>query len=137
MRYLSFVIPSNDVPPSQELMEAMGKLIEREVKAGRLLDTGGLMHIATSTRVTLKHGKLSVTDGPFAETKEVIGGYAMFEFASKEDAVAATVEFMELHKRFCPHWEGVCELRQIMSVDSQESCGAHAAIAAARHSLPA
>ena len=125
MRYLSFVIPTNDVPPTQELMEAMGELIMRETKAGRLLDTGGLMPIATATRVTLKKGKLGVTDGPFTEAKEVVGGYAMFEFASKEEAVAATVEFMELHKQFCPGWEGVCELRAIMS--AEDGCGVKAA----------
>lgn len=131
MRYLSFVIPTNEVPPSQELMEAMGKLIEREIKAGRLLDTGGLMPIDTATRVTVKKGRVSVTDGPFAEAKEVIGGYAMFEFASKEDAVAATVEFMELHKQFCPGWEGVCEVRQIMPQDAPGRCGVQVDVSSA------
>ena len=131
MRYLSFVIPTNEVPPSQELMEAMGKLIEREIKAGRLLDTGGLMPIDTATRVTVKKGRVSVTDGPFAEAKEVIGGYAMFEFASKEDAVAATVEFMELHKQFCPGWEGVCEVRQIMPQDANGRCGGQVDVSSA------
>jgi len=137
MRYLSFVIPTNDVPPTQELMEAIGKVIEREVKAGRLLDTGGLMPISSATRVSLKKGKLTVTDGPFAEAKEVIGGYAMFEFATREDAVASTIEFMNLHKRFCPDWEGVCELREIMSADSQNGCGAHAAVNSARQAMSA
>ena len=131
MRYMSFVIPSNEVPPTQELMEAMGKLIEREIKAGRLLDTGGLMPIDTATRVTLKKGKLVVTDGPFTEAKEVIGGYAMFEFATREDAVAATVEFMDLHKQFCPGWEGICEVRQIMPQDAQGGCGAQVAVSTA------
>ena len=131
MRYLSFVISINDVPPTQELMEAMGKLIEREIKAGRLLDTGGLMPIEMSTRVTLKNGKLAVTDGPFAEAKEVIGGYAMFEFATKEEAVAATVEFMELHKQFCPGWEGLCEVRQIVSPGAEGGCGAQVAVSSA------
>jgi len=131
MRYLSFVISTNDVPPTQELMEAMGKLIEREIKAGRLLDAGGLMPIDTATRVTLKKGKLGVTDGPFAESKEVIGGFAMFEYATKEDAVAGAVEFMDLHKQFCPGWEGVCEVRQIMPQDAQGGCGAQVAVSSA------
>lgn len=124
MRYLSFVIPTNDVPPTQELMEAMVKLIEKEIKAGRLLDTGGLMPIETAARVSVKKGKVGVTDGPFAEAKEVIGGFAMFEFGSREEAVAAAVEFMELHKQFCPGWEGICEVRQVMPQDGQGRCGA-------------
>jgi hypothetical protein len=128
MRYMSFVISSSDVPPTQELMEAMGKLTEREIKAGRLLDMGGLMPIDMGTRVTLKKGKLGVIDGPFTESKEVVGGYAVFEFATKEDAVAAAVEFMELHQQFCPGWEGVCEVRAIMSKDAEGSCGAQVGV---------
>ena len=131
MRYMSFVIPTGDVPPSQELIEAMGKVIEREIKAGRLLDMGGLMPIDTATRVTLKKGKLGVTDGPFTEAKEVIGGFAMFEFASREDAIASAVEFMDLHKQFCPGWEGVCEVRQIMAQDAEGRCGAQVAVSSA------
>jgi hypothetical protein len=131
MRYMSFVIPTSDVPPTQELMEAMGKLAEREIKAGRLLDMGGLLPIDTATRVTLKKGKLGVTDGPYTEAKEVVGGFAMFEFATKEEAVAAAVEFMDLHKQFCPGWEGVCEVRAIMSGDAPGGCGAQAALSSA------
>ena len=131
MRYMSFVISSSEVPPTQELMEAMGKLIEREIKAGRLLDMGGLMPIDMATRVTLKKGKLGVTDGPFTEAKEVVGGYAVFEFASKEEAVASAVEFMDLHKQFCPGWEGMCEVRAIMPEDAQGSCDAQVGVSTA------
>jgi hypothetical protein len=131
MRYMSFVISSSCIPPTQELMEAMGKLTEREIKAGRLLDMGGLMPIEMATRVTLQKGKLGVTDGPFTEAKEVVGGYAVFEFATKEEAVAAAVEFMDLHKQFCPGWEGMCEVRAIMSQDAQEGCGAQVGISSA------
>ena len=71
-------------------MEAMGKLAEREIKAGRMLDTGGLMPVAmTGAQVKITDGKLSVVDGPFVETKELIGGYAIFELRDKEEAVAA------------------------------------------------
>jgi hypothetical protein len=128
MRYLSFVIPGNDVPPSQELMKAMGELIEREMKAGRLLDAGGLVPIDMATRVTLKKGKLNVTDGPFTEAKEVVGGFAMFEFASREEAIAGAVEFMELHKQFCPGWEGTCEVRQVMQPGAEGGCSAQVAV---------
>jgi hypothetical protein len=131
MRYMSFVISNSDVQPTPELMEAMGKLIEREVKAGRLLDMGGLMPIDMGTRVTLKKGKLGVTDGPFTEAKEVVGGFAVFEFATREEAVAAAVEFMDLHKQFCPGWEGMCEVRAIVPEDAQGSCGAQVSVSSA------
>jgi hypothetical protein len=131
MRYMSFVISTSDVPPTPELMEAMGRLTEREIKAGRLLDMGGLMPIDTATRVTLKKGKRSVTDGPFTEAKEVVGGYAVFEFATREEAVASAIEFMDLHKQFCPGWEGTCEVRQIMSADAQGGCGAQVSVSSA------
>lgn len=126
MRYMSFVISHTQAPPTQELMDAIGKLAEREIKAGRLVDMGGLM--PQGTRVTLTKGKLGVTDGPFTESKEVIGGYAVFEFATHEEAVASAVEFMNLHKQFCPGWEGVCEVRQVIAADAPESCSAQAGV---------
>jgi len=131
MRYISFVIPYTDMPPTPELMDAMGKLAERELKAGRMIDMGGLMPVNTATRVAIRKGKLLVTDGPFAESKEVIGGYAVFEFATKEDAIKSAVEFMDLHKQFCPGWEGVCEVRQLAPMDAPESCGGSSVVNAA------
>lgn len=131
MRYMSFVISGSQTPPTPELMEAMGKLAEREIKAGRLIDMGGLMPIEMAARVTLRNGDLGVMDGPFTESKEVIGGYAVFEFASREEAVASAVEFMNLHKQFCPGWEGTCEVRQLAPADAQEVCGAQSAVSTA------
>jgi hypothetical protein len=98
------------VPPPA-LMEAMGKLAERETKAGRMLETGGLMPPVTGAEVRIKDGELSVTDGPFVEAKEMIGGYAIFELRDKEEALASAREFMQLHIDHYPGWEGVCELR--------------------------
>jgi hypothetical protein len=112
MRYMSIVTsPHPPGPPSPELLEAMHKLADREIKAGRMLDTGGLMPLATGARVRIADGQLSVIDGPFVEAKEVIGGYAIFELRDKEEAVALAVEFMQLHKDFMPGWEGTCEVR--------------------------
>ena len=62
-------------------------------------------------QVRIKDGELSVIDGPFVEAKEVIGGYAIFEFRNKEEALASAVEFMQLHKEHMPGWEGTCEVR--------------------------
>jgi hypothetical protein len=92
-------------------MEAMHKLAEREIKAGRMIDSGGLMPLAMGAQVRITDGKLSIVDGPFVEAKEVIGGYAIFELPGKEEALAAATEFMQLHKDLMPGWEGTCELR--------------------------
>jgi hypothetical protein len=115
MRFMFIVKPAQVGPPTPELMEAMKKLADREIKAGRLLDTGGLMPLATGAQVRITDGQLSVVDGPFAEAKEVIGGYAIFELPGKEEALAAAKEFMQLHKDLMPGWEGVCELRALAS----------------------
>ena len=112
MRFMSIVLSSQ--PPQQptpELLEAMHKLADREIKAGRMIDMGGLMPLSTGARVSIANGELSVIDGPFVEAKEVIGGYAIFEFQNKEEALASAVEFMQLHKEFMPGWEGTCEVR--------------------------
>ena len=112
MRIMYIVTSSQpDRGPTPALMEAMGKLADREIKAGRMLDSGGLMPLATGAQVRIVDGKLSVVDGPFVEAKEVIGGYAIFELPGKEEAVASAREFMQLHKDFMPGWEGTCELR--------------------------
>lgn len=124
MRYMSLILMSPDQlkPPPQKLMDEIGKLSEREQAAGRLISTGGLFPPAMGgARVTLKGGKLSVMDGPFAETKEVIGGYAIFEFATREEALQAAVDFMELHRLHGDGWEGVCELRPMMMNEAGEN----------------
>ena len=109
MRFMFIVKSAHHGAPTPELLEAMNKLADREIKAGRLLDMGGLTPLGAQVRIT--NGKLGVVDGPFVEAKEVIGGYAIFELPGKEEAVASAREFMQLHKDLSPGWEGVCELR--------------------------
>jgi hypothetical protein len=111
MRFMYLVTSAHPGPPTPELMEAMHKLAEREIKAGRMIDSGGLMPLAMGAQVRITDGKLSIVDGPFVEAKEVIGGYAIFELPGKEEALAAATEFMQLHKDLMPGWEGTCELR--------------------------
>src|SRR6202051_3191863 len=111
MRFMFIVKSGHAGPPPPKLLEAMHNLANREIKAGRMLDNGGLMPVAMGAQVRVSGGKLSVVDGPFVEAKEVIGGYAIFELRDKEEAVAAAVEFMQLHKDYMPGWEGTCELR--------------------------
>ena len=111
MRFMFIVTSAHNTPPTPALLEAMHKLADREIKAGRMLDNGGLMPLATGARVSVAEGRLSVVDGPFVEAKEVIGGYAVFELPGKEEALASAIEFMQLHKDLLPGWEGTCELR--------------------------
>ncbi|HEY6259294.1 MAG TPA: YciI family protein [Xanthobacteraceae bacterium] len=113
MRFMFIVKSAHPGPPTPELVEAMHKLADREIKAGRLLDHGGLMPLATGAQVRITDGRLSVVDGPFVEAKEVIGGYAVFELPGKEEALASVKEFMQLHKDLMPEWDGVCELRAL------------------------
>ena len=112
MKFMFIVKSAHSMAPSPALLEAMHKLANREIKAGRMLDNGGLMPIAMGAQVRIADGRLSVLDGPFAETKEVVGGYAVFELKNKDEAVASAVEFMQLHQDHLPGWEGTCEVRE-------------------------
>jgi hypothetical protein len=114
MKYLSFIRHSESYrqsSPPQALMEAMGKFIERSLKEGTLVDTGGLLPSKDGHRVRLANGKITVTDGPFSETKEVIGGWAILNADSKADAIRIATEFMELHRKYWPEFEGESEVR--------------------------
>lgn len=121
MRFMFLVMTAHATPPTPELMDAMGKLAEQEIKAGRMLDTGGLAPLPMSHQVKLTAGKLDVIDGPFVEAKEMIGGYAIFELASQEEAIASAVNFLQLHKDHMPGWEGTCEVRAIFSGEEAEA----------------
>jgi len=114
MRFMMIVKSAeNSGPPPKELMDAISKIAEEATKAGEMIESGGLASTATGTRVRLSGGKLTVTDGPFAEAKEVFGGYAVFELKSKKEAIESAVRFMELHKQHWPGWDGETEIRQL------------------------
>ena len=123
MRFMFIVKSAHFAPPPPKLLEAMDKLADREIKAGRMLDNGGLTPLAAGAQVRVIDGRLSVVDGPFVEAKEVIGGYAVFELRNKEEALASAVEFMQLHKDLFPGWEGTCELRAFASAPHGEPTG--------------
>lgn len=118
MRFLSVIRLDENTgqQPSEQLMADMGRLIEEMKAAGTLLETGGLLPTARGARVRLRHGVLSVTDGPFAEAKEVIGGYAISRAASLDEAIALTRRFLEVHG---DAWDIECEVRQI---EDEPSC---------------
>jgi hypothetical protein len=102
------------LPPNPELMAAVGKLAEESAKSGTLLEIGGLLPSSTGARVKVGKGKLTVTDGPFAETKELVGGYAIFQLASKKEAIELGKGFMKVHADILgPSYEGELEIRQL------------------------
>jgi len=101
-------------PPPQTLMEAMTKLMGDLATKGRLVDTAGLAPVAKGAKVRAAGGKVSVTDGPFIESKEVIGGYAVIQVNSKEEALATGREFMQVHVDVLGEaYEGELEIREM------------------------
>jgi hypothetical protein len=118
MRYMMLVrsvAPPGPPPPA--FLEAMGKMAAESAKNGKLLGGGGLGGANASARVRLAAGKIGVTDGPFPEAKEVIGGYAILEYADKEAALQGCAEFLEVHRQNWPGWEGEIEMRPIINED--------------------
>jgi hypothetical protein len=116
MKFLSiYKTPERGIPPTQEKMDNMGKLIEKHMKDGTLVATEGCLPSALGARVRLSNGKLTVTDGPFTESKEVVGGFAILEAKSKEHAIELTEEFLRIAG------DGECELRQVFDA-SQDNC---------------
>jgi len=104
------------LPPNPELMAAIGKLAEEATKRGQMVDAGGLLPTSQAARVRVAKGKTSVTDGPFAETKELVGGYAVFDLKSKEEAVEMGRRFMQIHADILgPSYEGELEIRPMFS----------------------
>jgi hypothetical protein len=105
-------------PPSPELLARMGPFLEEVSKAGVLKATDGLYPSTHATRVRMVDGRPHVTDGPFAETKELVASYALFEVQSKEDAVYWTKRFLEALG------EGECMIYQVFEqADFNQRCG--------------
>jgi hypothetical protein len=101
-------------PPPQALMDAIGQLGADAGKAGVFVEMGGLLPTAMGARVRIASGKITVTDGPFIEAKEVIGGYAVYDVKSKAEAIEWTKRFLELHKLHWAGWDGEVEVRQLI-----------------------
>jgi hypothetical protein len=100
-------------PIPQALMDAMGEFVNEGFKSGILKDTAGLKPTAEGFRVRSSGGRLKVTDGPFTEAKEIVGGYALVEVASREEALEFARQFMELHRVHWPAFEADCEVRPL------------------------
>ena len=117
MRFLTMIKSDESMPfgpPPAELFQAITAMGEQATKDGTLLDQGGLLPSAAGAQIRVGDGKVSVQDGPFTEAKELIGGYAMWQVRTKEEAVEAGRRFMELHAQLWPGFVGTCEVRQVM-----------------------
>jgi len=121
MKFLSiYQTQERNTPPTQEEMDRMGRLIEEGFKSGKLVATEGCLPSKLGARIRQANGQASVTDGPFTESKEIVGGFAIIEVGSKEEAVEYVKEFMRLAG------DGVCELRQLYEMPA-DTCAKQAA----------
>jgi len=116
MRYMTLIKHPGDydvskVPPS--LFVAMDEFIDEQIKNGMFLQGAGLQPLSKATRVRLSGGKITISDGPFSEAKEVVGGYSLIEASTHAEAVEMTTKFMELHRVHWPEFEGEAELRPL------------------------
>jgi hypothetical protein len=117
MRFMTIVKGSENLaasgPPPAALFEAIEKLLEEGAKKGTMVSFGGLHPTSSGARMRITNGKIITTDGPFTESKEVIGGFSILNVASKEEALEEARKFTELHRVHWPKWEGEIEIRQM------------------------
>jgi hypothetical protein len=116
MRYMMFIKHTQDyrglkVPAG--LQQAMGEFIGEKSKKGQFIDGAGLKSTHRGKKVRMRGGKIDVVDGPFTESKEIIGGYCLMEAANDEEALEIGRQFMELHRVHMPSFNGECEIRPI------------------------
>lgn len=116
MRFMCFIkheekIRSMTLPDG--LMEAMGTFVSEGMRSGTIVDTAGLKGTAHASTITQHKRKLTVSDGPFAESKEIVGGYALLELPTRDEAMVFARQFMELHCTHWPEFEGSCEVRPL------------------------
>jgi hypothetical protein len=115
-RYMMFIMHNEDyrnqsIPKA--LNDAMGEFVNTHLKSGALKDTAGLKPTSAGSRIRLSHGKMKITDGPFTEAKEVVGGYAIVEAGSRKEAMDIATAFAELHRVHWPEFECTCEVRPL------------------------
>lgn len=115
MRYMIIVSGSENLaasgPPPAALVEEIDRLGQELAKKGTMVSFGGLQPTSTGVRMRITNGKIITTDGPFAESKEVIGGFSILNVGSKEEALEEARNFIELHRVHWPRWEGEIEIR--------------------------
>ena len=124
MQFLTFYTPAPGAhagPPSKEYMDEMNKLIEESMKSGELVATGGLTPLQQGARVVQTTGKVTITDGPFIESTEIIGGFAILELPSKEAAIESAKKFLRVAG------DGHVTIRPLM--DPNQTCTGEEALA--------
>ena len=123
MRYMMIVKATKDSeagrPPNPRLITAISKMAQEAAERGTMVATGGLLPSSQGARIHVSGGKTSVIDGPFPETKELVGGFAIFDLASREEAIQAGTRFMQVHADILgSSYEGELEIRPMF-----EQCG--------------
>lgn len=114
MRFIAVLRSSEDAGfPPPALLEGIGRLGAAARRAGVLVEAGGLLPVATATRVGVAGGELTVTDGPSGHPVPPVGSYAIYDVASRDEVIEWTTRFMELHRQTWPGWEGESEIRQV------------------------
>ena len=115
MRFVTLVkYNENGTPPPQAYLDALAQFGREAMAAGGMVERGGLQPSATGSRVRLSQGRVTVTDGPFTEVKELIGGYAIYDVRSKQEAIEWITRFVRLSQEHWPEWECEVEIRQIL-----------------------
>jgi hypothetical protein len=116
MRFMTLIKSAENAgfgPPPPQLFHAIAALGGEAARAGVLVDTGGLLPTSAGARIQLQGGRISISDGPF-ESGETVGGYAIFDVESREEAIDWANRFMELHREHWKGWEGATEVRQLI-----------------------
>ncbi|MEO7772915.1 MAG: YciI family protein [Gemmatimonadaceae bacterium] len=116
MKYLMLIkheesLRSATVPES--LYAAMGEFVTEAMQSGKIIDTAGLKPTSAAWSVKMGGRKLTVVDGPFAESKEIVGGYALADLKTMAEARELAQKFMQLHLEHWPDFEGACEVRPL------------------------
>ena len=113
-RFMGFVRMEEGIePPPQEMFEAMGVYVGEQAAAGHFLDGGGLYGTEDAVNFVVRDGQVTRVDGPYAEAKEVVGGWALMQYDTLEEAIEGNKEFADLHVKHWPGCKMVATLRQV------------------------
>ena len=113
-RFMGFVRMEEGLgAPPQALMDAMDTYISEQASKGVFIDGGGLYGTEDAVNFVVREGETSRVDGPYAEAKEVVGGWAIMQYDTVEEAIGGQQEFAELHAKYWPDCRMVATMRQI------------------------
>ena len=115
--YMTLVVGPEGQQPPQEMYDAVERMMEETTKAGVLVEFGGLLPSARGSRAALKDGKVVFTDGPFAESKEVLGGYAVYDCPDLDTVKKWTKKFLDIHHQIWPAFRGTVEIREMIVLE--------------------